>query len=387
MANNSNVPHNPKPDGKANAPGTGALSPAVSGENQREPVDRDLVTMYSRLTHTLENVCGRDSLARLLADARSRNQPEPDVELLSSATRTLRRLGMLKTRRGSSQFIVDLIHSMAYAVSRSESQVTLILSLFVCGDEKSGTKPVCGPTPQCQSCLLTRECDLFNHPARPEMATLSPAARLLGDNARAVSDAELLAVLLMGERATGREAQVEALLARYGRLLAVSHADAHEFASVRGMSRPQVLRLAAVKELHNRLLSERRDEVLRITCSQDLYDRYAPELRSSPTEAAVLIILDAQNRVVRDVWYQGQSPDSSYVSVRDILRPALREYAVRVALVHNHPGVDPKPSLSDLDFTKQLRAACDITGLGLVDHVIVAERSYYSFAEEGMLGL
>lgn len=387
-----NMTNNPTGNDRTNSSNRGdasfkANTPSASLDHQGDNPDRDLVTMYSRLTHTLENVIGRERLAKFLASAQSRNPSEPDADFLSSAVRTFRRIGMIQTRRGTPQFIPELIRSMAYAVSRPESQVTLILELFVSGNDKSGTKPVCGPTPQCQSCLLTRVCDLFNHPAKPEMATLSPAARLLNDNARAVSDAELLAVLLIGERATGREAQIEALLARYGRLLAVSHADTHEFAGIRGMSRPQVLRLAAMKELHSRLLSERRDDVLKITCSQDLYDRYAPELRSSPTEAAVLIILDAQNRVVRDVWYQGQSPDATYVSIRDLLRPALREYAVRVALVHNHPGTDPKPSISDLDFTKQLRAACDITGLGLVDHVIVAEHGYYSFAEEGMLGL
>lgn len=352
-------------------------------------IDRDLVTFYSRLTHALENVCGRDNLARRLAEDRdgSRLDPKANPELFSALTRVFRRIGLITSTRGSVAFIQDFIQAAAYAVSRPERQIGLLLELFAVGDDNGECKAVCGPTPQCASCLLSRECELFNHPPKPEMATLSPSARLVAGNDKAVSDAELLAVLLMGEKATGREPQVEALLARYGRLLAVSHADVHEFLSMRGMSRPQALRLAAVNELYRRLLAERRDEYLRITSARDLYDRYAAELRGSPTESAVLIILDAQNRVIRDVWYQGQSPDSSYVSVRDLLRPALRDYAVRVALVHNHPGADPSPSISDLDFTRQLRSACDIIGLGLIDHLIVAERGYYSFAEEGMLGI
>lgn len=350
--------------------------------------NRDLITFYSRLTHTLENTCGREKLARLLAEARKRPfTDKPDPDLFSSITRTFRRIGLLSTTRGASQFIGEFIQNMAQAVSRSEQQVSLILELFTQGDGKTETRPVCGPTPQCATCLLTRDCDLFNHPSKPEMARLSPASRLLEDNARAVSDPELLGVLLFGERATGREPQIEALFARYGRLLAVSHADAHEFLGMRGMTRAQVLRLAAMKELNLRLLNERRDEVLRITCSQDLYDRYSPELRGLPTEAAVLVILDGQNGVVRDVWFQSQSPDSSPVTVRDLLRPALREYAVRIALVHNHPSALAEPSTSDIDFTKRLRGACDLAGLGLVDHVIIAEHGYYSFAEEGMLGL
>lgn len=350
--------------------------------------ERDLVTFYSRLTQTLENVCGRERLARLLAGVRNRvAEPDYSPEFAAALARTLRRMDVVGPGGDAVPAIGEFIRDMAYAVSRPEHQVALLLRLFVLGDGEDGARPVCGATPQCAPCLLSRECRQFNCPPRPEMAVLSPAARLLAGNARAVSDAELLALLLAGEKATGREPQVEVLLARYGRLLAVVGADAHEFLGMRDMTRSQALRLAAVAELYRRLLVDRRDEFLHISGSKDLYDRYAPELRASPTEVAVLVVLDAQNRVVRDVWFQGQSPDSSHVSVRDLLRPALREHAVRIALVHNHPGADPSPSLSDIDFTRQLRMAADITGLGLVDHVIVAERGYYSFAEEGMLGL
>lgn len=349
--------------------------------------DRDLVTFYSRLAHTLENVCGRDRLSTLLAAAGNQTQTDLEPEAVASVLRAFRRMGLVTANRNPRATVEAFVRETADAVSRPEQAVALLLRLFVFGDEDGRGKPVCGPTPQCLSCLLSRECEQFNHPAKPEMMTLAPPARLLGGNALAVSDAELLSVLLHGDKATGRESQVEALMARYGRLSAVAHADAHEFLGMRDMSRLQALRLAAMNELYRRLLEERRDEFLRISSSRDLHDRYGPELRSSRTESAVLAILDAQNQVIRDVWFEGQSLDSSHVSVRDLMRTALREYAVRVALVHNHPAANPQPSISDLDFTRQLRAACDLVGLGLVDHIIIAERGYYSFAEEGMLGL
>lgn len=349
---------------------------------------RDLVAFYSRLTHTLENAYGRDTLAELLTNLRRSNladdMPMPIEPALS---RTFRRLGFIRFDSDIDVFVKDFAKKVADAVTRSERHVLLLLRLFAMGDDSHGLKPVCGPTPQCLSCQLTRDCDHFNNPRKPEMATLSPADRLMAGNDQALSDAELLSVIMFGDKGTGMEPVVATVLARYGRLRAVFRADGHEYSSIRGMSNPHALRLAAITALHRRLLAERRGEMLRITSARDIHDRYAAELRDYRIEAAVLLMLDQQNHVMRDAWFCDGSPTLAQVGIAELLRPAVREFAARIALVHNHPGNDPSPSLSDLDFTRRLRSACDIMGVGLVDHVIVAESGYYSFAEEGMLGI
>ncbi len=350
-------------------------------------VESDFVTFYSRLTHTLENVCGRDKLAARLAEERADAGVGTGLAAAQPAlSRVFRRIGMITREHRADVFTREFVRALALAVSRPESQAALLLGLFAAGDERLDLKAVCGATPQCQICLLTRECDHFSNPRAPEMATLPPAARLMAGNNRAVSDAELLGLVLFGEKATGREELVETFLARYGRLLAVSRADAYELAGLRGMTRAQAVRMTAVNTLYRRLLEERRGEMLRIGSARDIYDRYAPELRDSRSEAAVLLMLDAENRVIRDAWFGQDSPSAARLEIADLLRPAVREYAARVALVHNHPGNNPQPSLSDLEFTRRLRGGCDILGLGLVDHVIVTDSGYYSFAEEGMLG-
>ena len=350
--------------------------------------DRDLVVFFSRLTHTLENACGRDALARQLAALRhAPDEPAPDGKPGETAlTRTFRRLGLADPGTDIAEFTDAFCSRVGEAVTRPGRHVRLLLRLFSLGDASLSLKPVCGATPVCQTCQLTRECDHFNNPRKPEMALLSPAARLMTGNDQALSDSELLAVLLLGEKGTGREELVATLFARYGRLRAVFRADGNEFSGIRGITPSQALRLAALSALHKRLLAERRGEMLRITSAQDIYDRYSAELRDYRVEAAVLLMLDQQNNVMRDAWFCGDSPTLAQVGIADLLRPAIREFAVRVAFVHNHPGNNPSPSLTDIDFTRRLRAACDIMGLGLVDHVVVAESGYYSFAENGMLG-
>lgn len=348
---------------------------------------RDLVTFYSRLTHTLENACGREGLAARLADLRQQTvAPGTDDIFLQALSRWFRRLGRIGADCDLAEFAAGFISQTGLAVSRPENQVAFLMQLFAAGDDATAMKAVCGATPQCHSCQLTRECDHFNNPRKPEMAALTPAARLGAGNERMLSDAELLAVVLFGDKATGHEPVVANLMARYGRLRAVFRAETMEFQGIRDMSKTQALRMAAISALHRRLLEEKRGDVLRISSAKDIYDRYAPELRDYRVEAAVLLMLDQQNSVIRDAWFCEGSPNMAQVNIADLLRPAVREFAVRVALVHNHPGNNPSPSLSDLDFTRRLRGACDIIGIGLVDHVIVTEAGYYSFAEEGMLG-
>lgn len=346
-----------------------------------------MVLFFSRLTHTLENACGRDALARRLSALRREPDAGDNADTSGTAlTRAFRRLGLLATGDDAALFLSDFCARIGQAVARPDRHVRLLLRLFSAGDDELPLKPVCGATPQCQLCQLTRECDHFNTPRKPEMTTLPPAARLMSNGDQALSDAELLGIILFGDKGTGREPVVATLLTRYGRLRAVFRADGHEFAGIRGISPTQSLRLAAVSALHQRLLAERRGEMLRITSAQDIYDRYSAELRDYRGEAAVLLMLDQQNCVMRDAWFCGDSATLAQVAIADLLRPAVREFAVRVALVHNHPGNDASPSFADIDFTRRLRSACDIIGLGLVDHVIVAESGYYSFAENGMLG-
>ncbi len=352
---------------------------------------KDAVTFYARLTQTLENRCGAEAFAAFLSRRRAApEQPAAGAEraeksFLPAAHRAFRRLGRAGTETDIAAFVRDFAGATARAVSRESAQILLLLRLFVLGEDALGLKPVCGGTPQCHLCLLTRECDFFNTPRRPEMAALSPAKRLEAGTPDSLSDAELLAVLLYGDRATGREPAVATLLARYGRLRAMFRAEGREFAGIRDMSRQQAQRLAAIGALHRRLLAERRNDTVRITSAQDIFDRYAAELRDFRLEAAVLLILDQQNNVIRDVWFCEGAPNMAFVPVAELLRPAVREYAARIALAHNHPGNNPSPSLSDIDYTRRLRGACDMLGIGLVDHVVIAESGYFSFAEEGML--
>ncbi|MCC8181152.1 MAG: hypothetical protein LIP23_09625 [Planctomycetes bacterium] len=364
-----------------------------SGQNKKTPdptpslpAGRDLVFFYTHLTQTLQEAFGDARLAEILDELRK--QPQGDDMRGADAAfigRSLRRIGIMFQEQEADAFLPLFVEQVGQAVSRPGWQIYNQLHLFTTGDGKTGVKPVCGATPRCLDCRLTRYCDYFNHPRKPILATMSPVERLLSSNEKALSDAELLALCLFGPKATGRESVVETLLNRYGRLRAVFRALPGEFQAIRDVTNGQVVKLASHAALYRRLLAERRDAMLHISSVSDIYNRYSAELREFKIEAAVLLMLDQHNNVIRDVWYTSQSPNSAKIGIADLLRPTVREFAVRIVLVHNHPSGNPTPSEADRRFTFMLCQACRIFGLDFMDHVIITESSYFSFRETGIL--
>lgn len=357
-------------------------SPIAAG---RPDTGRDFVTFYSRLTQSLEKSFGAENLADRLACIRKRGSAEPVEIREAAAARAFRRLGWLRSGDDAAEFLLEFRRELSDAVSRPPVQVDELLRLFCTGDETLGAKPVCGPTPYCKECSLTRECDHFNNPRTPALAALTPAQRLLAGHEQSLSDAELLAVTLFGDKATGQEPVAANLLARYGRLRALFRAESGEYRAIRDVGPTLALRLAAYSALYRRLLVERRNAMLHISSAKDIYDRYAAELREYKVEATVLLMLDQRHNVIRDAWFCAESPNSARIRVVDLLRPAVRECAVGVALVRNHPSGSASPSRADDDFTKQLSQACKLFDLGLLDHVIVADSGFYSYLEAGLL--
>jgi DNA repair protein RadC len=99
----------------------------------------------------------------------------------------------------------------------------------------------------------------------------------------------------------------------------------------------------------------------------------------------VVVLLDARQRVLRSEVVSQGTLTASLVHPREVFRPALRDAAAALVLVHNHPSGDPTPSAEDREVTSRLARAGEILGIRVVDHVVVAERGFCSLREEGAL--
>ena len=122
----------------------------------------------------------------------------------------------------------------------------------------------------------------------------------------------------------------------------------------------------------------------KITCSKDIADLCA-HLASYDQEHVVVVALGSQNDV-RAIYEVGiGTPSKSLLLARDVIKVALLTGSMSIVLVHNHPGGDPQPSTDDNNMTKKLVQALDCVGATLMDHVIVAQRGHYSFANNDLL--
>ena len=98
-----------------------------------------------------------------------------------------------------------------------------------------------------------------------------------------------------------------------------------------------------------------------------------------------LIMLDTKSRLLRDINISKGTVNASLVSPREIFLEALRQDAVFIILMHNHPSGDPAPSPEDIAVTKRVAQAGMLLGITLVDHIIIGDRSYISLKERGIL--
>jgi DNA repair protein RadC len=211
-----------------------------------------------------------------------------------------------------------------------------------------------------------------------------PRERLASLGPEALSDAELLALLLRtGGRGADALAVARDLLDRCGGLQGLAAASGRELGAARGVGPAKSATLRASLELGRRLAARRLAPGDRIRGPADVFHHFHPRLRHVRHERFLAILLDGRHRVLgQEVVSQG-TLTASLVHPREVFRPALRESAAALILVHNHPSGDPSPSREDREVTERLIRAGEILGVRVLDHVIVAERGYTSLCPEG----
>lgn len=210
---------------------------------------------------------------------------------------------------------------------------------------------------------------------------------LSGDLTR-LGDAELLAILLgtgaPGERVTELASD---LLNAVGGLEGLARASPHGIATRRGVGPAKAARIVAALALGRRALLGGLAERATVLGSFDaLVDWARPRLAWLDHEEVWLLSLDGANglKAARRVAQGGMH--GCALTTRDVLGPALRDAASAILLVHNHPSGDPRPSTEDLGMTRALARACEVVGVPLLDHVIVARGGASSLLEAGALG-
>lgn len=216
-----------------------------------------------------------------------------------------------------------------------------------------------------------------------------PREKLLKRGAAALSDAELLALLLRtGDASAGKTAidlGRELLTHFAGSLRSLAQADLQELQQIKGLGLAKAASLRAAFSLVTRFQARPLVTLDRFTSPSQVFDYFHYELRDARRELFQVLLLDGKNRITRRVTVSEGTLNQSIVHPREVFAPAVRESAAAVIFVHNHPTGDPTPSKEDREITRRLREAGELLGIRVLDHVIIGDGSYYSFTESGLL--
>ena len=213
--------------------------------------------------------------------------------------------------------------------------------------------------------------------------SLLPRERLVKEGVEALSNQELLAILLRTGTRTANVFEIsQRVLNSLNSLTDLKNMTLQELQSLSGIGRIKAIELQAVIELGHRIHKHETLEMESILSSQKLAKKMQQELGDKKQEHLVALYLNTQNQIIHQQTIFIGSATRSIAEPREILHYAIKHMATSLILVHNHPSGAVAPSRNDDHVTKLVKEACDLMGIVLLDHLIVSHSNYFSYREK-----
>lgn len=214
-----------------------------------------------------------------------------------------------------------------------------------------------------------------------------PRERFLREGPERMSDAELLA-LLCGTGTTGvnvLELMQQILSDCHGSLALLGRLSVEELCRYNGIGKVKAITLLAACELGRRRSISSDDPRPRLTSSDLIYEQMRQKIQDKSVEESWVVLLNNSLKLIKTVLLSRGGMTETLVDVRVLLREALLAGATTIVLCHNHPSGQTRPSPQDDSLTKRVKEACQIVRIHLMDHLILTDQGYYSYADEGRL--
>lgn len=214
-----------------------------------------------------------------------------------------------------------------------------------------------------------------------------PREKLLEKGISSLSDAELIAILIgSGTRdETAVEVAKRVMKNTNNNLNELGKLSIKDLIKEKGIGEAKAITIISALELGRRRKLADSPEKNRITSSRDVYEIFQPLLGDLPHEEFWVLYLNRSNKITEKKKISQGGITGTVTDIRIIIKEAVNILATGLILCHNHPSGNNKPSESDLNLTKKLKEAATYFDISLLDHVIIADKDYLSFADEGLL--
>jgi len=214
-----------------------------------------------------------------------------------------------------------------------------------------------------------------------------PREKLLKSGEHTLSDTELLAILLRtGIKGESAIDLARKILQRFKTFRNMSHTDISQWKEFKGLGKAKLCQIKAAIEIGRRFgEQEMKEKKAKISSAKDVANLLMARMRDLKKEVFKVLLLDGQNRLIDIAEIVEGSITEAHPIIREIISKALQNFVASIICIHNHPSGNPNPSPEDKDFTEQLKDAGEIMQIKVLDHIIIGNNRYFSFADEKLM--
>jgi DNA repair protein RadC len=215
-----------------------------------------------------------------------------------------------------------------------------------------------------------------------------PRERLIKYGEDKLSDASLLGILIGSGDRTAKKNAVDLgrdLLNTFNDFNQIDRASIPELCRVKGIGLVKATQIKAALEVGKRMSSQSSGKNIKMQTSRCFVEHFKPFMKNLKKEIVKLVLLNPKLFMIKDLTISEGSLNASILHPREIMIPAIKESAASFAVIHNHPSGDSSPSQQDMEITHRLNKTGQIIGIKMVDHIIIGDNEFFSFADEGLL--
>lgn len=214
-----------------------------------------------------------------------------------------------------------------------------------------------------------------------------PREKLLKNGEHTLSSSELLAILLRtGVKGKSALDLAREILRKFKTFRGLSHTDLSHWKGFKGLGNAKIAQIKAAIEIGRRFREEEiKENHPKIKSSQDAAELFLPRMRDLKKEVFKILLLDAKNKIIDILEITEGTVNQANPILRDIFQKSLQNFTVAMICVHNHPSGDPNPSVEDVNFTRALVSTGEILQIKILDHIIIGDNTYFSFADQGKI--